>query len=114
VENEVGSPTSYQYAQPQNAANPQTAEPVISTKSWFGMMILQWIPFVGTVIYLVMRLIWAFDAQTPPTKKNWARASLLISVIAGVVILIAMFFVFKTVMADPQYQSIIQQYEGTV
>ena len=51
-------------------------EPVIGFGNWMITMLLPLIPMVGPLIYLVMLFVWAF-AGTNRTKKNWARATLI-------------------------------------
>lgn len=55
--------------------------------NWLMVMLLPFIPMVGTIAYLALLFVWAFGVKTPPTKKNWARAML-------VMLVVAFFFVF--------------------
>ncbi|WMJ90048.1 hypothetical protein [Anaerocolumna sp. MB42-C2] len=70
-------------------------EKPISFGNWMGTMLLPFIPIVGIFIYLVMMFVWAFGSDTPKSKKNWARASLIISVIA---IILFVFMLTSTMM----------------
>lgn len=49
----------------------------ISVGHWMLTLFLLFIPIVN----LIMLLVWAFSASTPPSKANWAKASLLWMVI---------------------------------
>ena len=64
------------------------AEP-LSVKDWFLTLLITYIPLVG----LVMLLVWAFDSNTNPTKKNFAKASLLWMVV-GIALAIIFFVLF--------------------
>lgn len=55
--------------------------------NWLMVMLLPFIPMVGTIAYLALLFMWAFGAKTPATRKNWARAML-------VMLVVAFFFVF--------------------
>ena len=55
--------------------------------NWMMVMILPFIPMIGQIAYLAVLFMWAFGVKTPPTKKNWARATL-------VMLVVALFFVF--------------------
>ncbi len=70
-------------------------EKPISFGNWMGTMLLPFIPIVGIFIYIVMMFVWAFGSDTPKSKKNWARASLIVSVIA---IILFVFMLTSTMM----------------
>lgn len=70
-------------------------EKVISFKNWLGSMILPFIPFVGFLIYIVMLFVWSFSSETPKSKKNWARATLVVGVIAFILLA---YFLMSTTM----------------
>lgn len=46
---------------------------VISLGDWIVTTLLTWIPIVG----FVMMFVWGFGGSTNPSKKNWARATLI-------------------------------------
>ncbi len=66
-----------------------------SFKNWLGSMLLPFIPGVGLIIYIVMLFVWAFSSETPKSKKNWARASLIVGVIGFIFIV---YFLMSTTM----------------
>lgn len=68
------------YQQPQPQPQSQLEVPM-TIGDWIVTMILVAIPCVG----LIMLLIWAFGSNTPESKKNYARATLILMVI-GVVL----------------------------
>jgi hypothetical protein len=49
----------------------------VSVGSWIGTMLLCCIPLVG----LIMMFVWAFGDATNPSKKNWARAALILTLV---------------------------------
>lgn len=74
----------------QDKVNTAANEKNISFGNWLGSMLLPFIPFVGIFVYIVMLFVWAFGNDTPPSKKNWARATLIITAVS-IILLIIMF-----------------------
>lgn len=68
----------------------ESEEKPVSFLNWVGTMILPFIPIVGWIIYLVMLFVWSFGSDTNRTKKNWARAMLVVIVI-GIALVIIFF-----------------------
>ncbi len=85
-----------------SSANGET----ISFGNWFATLILPFIPVFGMIAFLVMTVIWSFSGRVSQTKKNWARAQLLVSVIVFVM-LVSM---LSSMMKDPAFQSMMQEY----
>ena len=56
--------------------------------NWVGSMMLPCIPLIGPFIYIIMLFVWSFGSEVPKSKKNWARATLLIMIIAIVIVVI--------------------------
>jgi hypothetical protein len=52
--------------------------PVMSVKDWLITSLIMIIPLVN----IVMLFVWAFGEGANPNKANWAKAALLMSVIA--------------------------------
>ncbi len=74
---------------PQN--NPLQAEvsPVISTGGWLGTLLLMSIPIVN----IILLIVWAASTGENPTRRNFARAYLvimLISIIVGVALFLGL------------------------
>ncbi|BCJ93141.1 hypothetical protein acsn021_07100 [Anaerocolumna cellulosilytica] len=89
--------------QEHNKKNPERNEVVseenektISFGNWVATMLLPFIPFVGIFIYLIMMCIWSFGSDTPKSKRNWARASLVV----GVIVFIIFMFMIATTLMD--------------
>ena len=68
--------------QPYNYA----AEPDVSVGEWLLSMILAVLPCVGQILLIV----WAFGSNTAPSKRNWARAMLIVMLIGLVLSMIFM------------------------
>ncbi len=61
----------------------------LSVKDWFVTLFITYIPMVG----LIMLLVWAFDSTTNVNKKNFAKASLIWTLIGiGIAILFMVLF----------------------
>lgn len=76
--------------QQQDVTEIEGNEKPISFGNWIGTMLLPFIPFIGVFIYIVMMFVWAFSSDAPKSKKNWARAN-LIMIIVSIILLVAMF-----------------------
>jgi len=69
----------------------------VSFLNWFGSQLLMFVPYVG----LIMLFIWAFSNSTPPSKKNWARATLIfVGVLAVFMILYLMYIITSPIFQD--------------
>jgi uncharacterized membrane protein YvbJ len=65
-------------------------EKPVSLGNWLGSLALMFIPFVGGLVFFIMLFVWAFAGYVPQSKKNWARAMLII---AGIVLVLAIILV---------------------
>ena len=66
------------------------ADETVSMGDWIGSLLLTCIPVVG----IVMMFVWAFGGSTKPSKRNFFRASLLLSLIIGVLTFLIWLVVF--------------------
>jgi len=66
----------------------------VSMGDWIVTYIISGIPLVG----FIMLFVWAFGSDTKPSKKNWARALLIIAAIV-IVIYIILAVVFAAAFA---------------
>lgn len=91
------------YNNNQSGISKKDEEPV-SFKSWLLMLALPFlllfvpIPFVGPIAYIVLLFVWAFGKDTQTSKKNWARANLVVSIIMLIVTIVFTVFVFSSIM----------------
>ena len=95
---------SYQQAQAsqqmtQPMLNNQSEKP-ISFLNWLGTMLLPYIPFFGGITYIVMLFVWAFGKDSNPTKKNWARAKLVVTVISIISMIILIAYVAGSILSS--------------
>ena len=56
---------------------------------WIVILLLPYIPMIGSFAYIVLLLVWAFGKTATTTRKNWARASLLLLLI-GMILMVTM------------------------
>jgi hypothetical protein len=52
--------------------------------SWIGTLIVAAIPIVG----LIMLIVWAVSGHNRPSRRNWAIAQLILSIICYVIVII--------------------------
>jgi len=83
---------------------PMSEEPERPTTfaNWLGTYGILFIPIVG----IVMLFIWAFGKDTPISKKNWARATLVWAAIIGVVLVILLILI---IVSSPMYQDMYRE-----
>ena len=66
------------YAVPGYPGQPVWSQPpTVSVGDWVITLLISAIPVVG----FIMLFVWAFSSGTPPSKANWAKATLLFGVI---------------------------------
>ena len=53
---------------------------VMKVTDWLLTLFISWLPLVG----FIMLFVWAFGSDDNLSRKNWARAQLIISLIMGV------------------------------
>ena len=73
------------------------AENSMSFSHWIVVMLLPLIPMIGIFAYLAVLLIWAFGRTATKTRKNWARATLLITLVS----LMMLMYMFQSVLNSP-------------
>jgi len=84
-------------------------EKPISVGNWLGTMVLPFIPIIGIFIYIVMLFVWSFGSDTPKSKKNWARVSLIM----GIVVIVMFIFLISSTMMDIMNSGLsIEEYMG--
>ncbi len=64
------------YAVPQMQPQAQASDPV-TVGEWM-IMLVNFIPCVGSLIFFIIMLIWAFGSNVKPSKQTYAKASLII------------------------------------
>lgn len=84
-----GEPRYQRQAEPAPKAEDAPEQPV-KTLEWLWSLILTAVPIVN----LVVLLIWSFGTGTSITKRNWARAKLILVAVGTVVSVLAMIVLF--------------------
>ena len=67
----------------------------VSLGGWLLRYLINLIPCVGSIIFIIMLFVWSFDESYDDTSRNWAKAQLIwlaISIVLGIII----FAVFGT------------------
>lgn len=67
--------------------NEEETEKPISTLHWVCCMLIFFVPLIGWIAYPVMLFVWAFSNGTNKTKRNWARASLIMILIFMIMVI---------------------------
>jgi len=91
-------PPQAQYYPSQNAVVPDQYKPV-GVGGYLGMFALNFIPFIGPLIFFIMLFVWSFGSRANINKKNLSRALLLMMLIL-IVIYVAIFIVIMSVFPD--------------
>lgn len=60
----------------------EAAERPMTFANWLVILLLPFIPLIGSFVYLGLLFVWSFGSKATKTKKNWARATLVVLVIA--------------------------------
>ncbi len=96
AENRPEPPITAQTADsPHRTVNPplQTANEEdgkhVSVVNWLCRDLITLIPCVGTIIYIIMLFVWAFDRKYDETSRNWAKARLIFTAVCIVIMIIA-------------------------
>jgi hypothetical protein len=77
----------------------------ISFLDWLGSYLILFVPIAN----IVMLVIWAFSYNTPASKKNWARATLIFLIVLFLLFIMYMAYVMST----PIFQDMMKQYGAT-
>ena len=91
-----------------NPKESKKTQPTMTTLKWIGLFLLPGIPVLGAFIYLILMFKWAFGKNKDLTLKGFARANLVIMVIA--VILIIAF----TILLLPLIPEILEQLQSQI
>lgn len=86
----------------QMIAGQEDTEKPIKFSGWFSTYGLLFgsflIPYVGWLISIALLFFWSFKANTPVSKKNWARVSLVFVAILFVFLVIWIISFFNSTM----------------
>ena len=84
------------YVKPENKEASEY-KPMTAWK-WIGLSLLNAIPLIGNLIYLILMFKWAFGSTKDLTLKGYARANLIVMLFA----IILMIGLFVLLMLSPQ------------
>lgn len=60
----------------------------VSMGTWICRYLINLIPCVGTLVFIIMLVIWSTDKKYDETSRNWAKASLIFVGISFVAVII--------------------------
>lgn len=90
---------------PPEAINISNAKPV-SFLDWLGSYMIRFIPFVGQFVFFIMLIIWSVGNNVSESKKNWARAKLIYSIVWFIIIMLFIFLILM-MYRDPTFQEML-------
>ena len=79
----------------------------VSVGQWIGYFLLNFIPCVGPLVYLVMLFVWAFGDTPKKSLKTFAKAQLIMMLIG-----VALAIVVIIIMSISLYDSFSSYYSG--
>ncbi len=89
---------------------PAPPKQVMTVGGWIGRSLIPCIPIVGSIVYLIMLFIWMGDETKEESFRNWAKAQLIVMLIAiGIVVLLFVLifavlgFSFAAIADSPAY-----------
>lgn len=77
--------------------------------NWIAIYALPFIPVVGFIFFLVLLFSWGFGANTVPTKKSWARATMVM-----ILVILVMFSFMLSSGYFGDYSTILNDLYGSV
>ncbi len=83
------------------------SEPSMSFVHWIVILLLPYIPLIGSFVYAVLQLVWAFGRTASTTRKNWARANLLMIAI-GLILMFTMFPSMMQMISEGDFSGVME------
>lgn len=87
---------------PQSIGINQQEQPV-KFSNWLGTYMIRFIPFVGSLVFFVMLIIWSIGHDVSESKKNWARAQLVYKLITFVIFTLFFLWIISVLTSDPVF-----------
>lgn len=81
----------YNYGENRGHSGYQQENKPVSFLDYLLSYGLFFIPIAGWIIFFVMLFVWAFSDNTPVSKKNWARATLIFMGVMMIFIVYSMY-----------------------
>ncbi len=93
---------SMEYRQERPVSQPSQAQKTEPVSTWLflGIMCLPFVPFVGTIAYLVFLFYWAFAPSIEDSRKSFARATLIYTAISLVIALVLFGALFSLAFSE--------------
>lgn len=86
-------------AQPVPASEPVPDRPV-TLAEWLGILCLNLIPVIGSLVFVVMLFVWAFGSTKKQSLKSFARAFLLfLAILLGIELLFLLIFLLTSIFS---------------
>lgn len=104
-----GAASNQEYGRRQTREGSKPAvekEEPVSFKNWILTFLIQLIPFVGSLVYMVMLFVWSFGSNTNRSKRNWARATLIMMLLSLVLLILMFGSVFSEIFDAVMTQSL--------
>ncbi|MDE7327006.1 MAG: hypothetical protein K2N63_12170 [Lachnospiraceae bacterium] len=76
---------------------------------WVVIMLLPFIPMIGIFAYLAVLIIWAFGHSASTTRKNWARATLLVTAVSFLMVM----YMFQSILGSEGMAELMNSMVGT-
>ncbi len=81
--------------------NTTVQEKPMTVRNWLTVMLLGFVPLIGPYAFLALLFFWSFSKSVTPTKKNWARATLIVALILVVIIAMLIGATGGEILSDP-------------
>ncbi len=104
---QTGVPNGYM-PQPQMPVPEKPYSRTVSIPAWVGRQFISWIPFVGGIVYLIMLIVWACSDKFELTSKNWAIATIIVTVIkiiVGALVMVGLIALMVQVVNNPEFRN---------
>ncbi|ABX40604.1 zinc-ribbon domain-containing protein [Lachnoclostridium phytofermentans] len=76
-------------------------EKPMSVGKWLAVMMLGFIPPIGPYAFLILLFYWSFSKSIPLTRKNWARATLIVALVLVIFLFAAIGMTGGEILSDP-------------
>ena len=90
----------YRQEQPVSRQAEEKKPERVSTWLFLGIMCLPFVPFVGTIAYLVFLFYWAFAPSIEDSRKSFARATLIYTAITLVFVIVVFGALFSLALSE--------------
>ncbi len=107
MNNPMNNPMGAPYAQPMQQSG---ADKPVSFLNWLGSYALLMVPFLN----IIMLFIWAFSYNTPVSKRNWARVTLIVGAIVFLLFILYTGYLMSTPIYQQMYLRMMEQYGYSV